>query len=124
MRHVFPALAAAGLFTTAACSQVLHGADQPSAQVIFVNQSLAQADVFAVTTGGTSRRIGTVFAGRTDTLDIPSSVLASGGTLQIAARLLASSAAPRTGPLSISNGDVVRITLPPGAQVLTVLPGS
>jgi hypothetical protein len=124
MRHLTLALATAGLASAAACSQVLQGADEPAAQVIFVNQSLSQANVYVVTDGGTSRRLGTVFAGRTDTLDVPSSVLASGGTLRITVRLLASSAAPQTGPLSISSGDVLRVTLPSGAQVLTVLPGS
>lgn len=124
MRHLSLALATAGLVSTAACSQVMRGADQPAAQVIFVNQSLDQADVYAVTDAGTSRRLGTVFAGRTDTLDVPASVLAAGGTVRIAARLLGSSAAPRTGPISISNGDVLRVTLPSSAQTLTVLPGA
>jgi len=123
LRHLSLALTTAGLLSTAACSQIMHG-DQPTAQVIFVNQSLDQADVFAITDAGMSRRLGTVFAGRTDTLDIPASVLATGGPVRIAARLLANSAAPWTGPLSISNGDVLRVTLPSGAQTLTVLPGS
>ena len=124
LRHLTLALATAGLVSTAACSRIMHGSDQATAQVIFVNQSLDQADVYAITDGGTSRRLGTVFAGRTDTLDVPSSVLASGGPVRIAARLLANSAAPRTGPLSISSGDVLRVTLPSSALTLTVLPGS
>jgi len=99
-----------------------NGSDQAGAQVIFVNQSLDQADVYVVTDAGSSQRIGTVFAGRTETLDVPANILARGGTVSIAARLLARSLAPRTGPLTLSAGEQLQITLPSNAQSLTVLP--
>lgn len=122
LRHLALALATASLVTSASCSKIMHTGDQPSAQVVFVNQSLDQADVFAVLNGGQSQRIGTVFAGRTETLDVPTSIIAAGGTVSIVARLLAHSYAPRTGPLTINNGDRIQVTLPATAQSLSVLP--
>lgn len=115
------ALAAAGLVTTTSCSRFMHG-DEPVAQVIFVNQSLDQADVYAVLNAGQSQRIGTVFAGRTDTLDVPANIVTAGGTVNIVARLLAHSYAPRTGPLTLNAGDRIRVTLPSNGQSLSVLP--
>ena len=118
------ALAMAGLIGVASCGRIMHvGSDEPSAQVIFINQSLDQADVYTVTDAGVGRRLGTVFAGRTDTLDVPVEVVSRGGTVNIVARLLARSFNPSTGPLVISAGEILRVTLPSGEQTLTVLPG-
>ena len=123
LRQLTLVLAATSLVTATSCSRLMHnGADQAGAQVIFVNQSLDQADVFVVTDAGSSQRIGTVFAGRTETLDVPANILARGGTVNIAARLLARSLAPRTGPLTLTAGERLQVTLPSNAQTLTVLP--
>jgi hypothetical protein len=95
---------------------------EPTAQVIFANESLDQADVYAVLNGGQSQRIGTVFAGRTETLDIPTNIISAGGTVSIVARLLAHTYAPSTGPLTINAGDRIRVTLPSTGRSLSVLP--
>ena len=123
LRRLSLVLAMATLTSVAGCGHFMHnGSDEPAAQVIFVNQSLDQADVYVVSDAGDSQRIGTVFAGRTETLTIPNSVLARGGTVNIAARILARSIAPRTGPLTLSGGEQLQITLPSDERTLTVLP--
>jgi hypothetical protein len=121
LRHLALALAIAGSFVTASCGRFMHSGE-PLAQVIFANESLDQADVYAVLNGGQSQRIGTVFAGRTETLDVPSNIISSGGTVSIVARLLAHTYAPSTGPLSLNPGDRIRITLPATGRSLSVLP--
>ena len=93
------------------------------AQVVFVNQSIDQADVYVVRDGGTSQRIGTVFGGRTETLTVPSNLINGATTVNIVARLLAHTTAPRTGPITLSPGQTVQITLPSSLNTLTVLPG-
>jgi hypothetical protein len=124
LHNLLLALATASLVATASCGRVMHlGSDEPAAQVIFTNQSLDQADVYTVIDAGVGRRLGTVFAGRTDTLDVPVEVVSRGGTVNIVARLLARSFNPSTGPLVISSGEVLKVTLPSGEQTLTVLPG-
>ena len=124
-RHLSLALAAVGLFTTASCGRLMHrGEDLPTTQVIFVNQSLEQADVFAVMDAGQSVRLGTVFAGRTDTLSVPYDIVSRGATVTIAARLLARNYAPHTGPLVLTPGEMLQITLPSNLSTLTVLPAS
>jgi len=124
-RHISLALASAALVTTASCSRIMHhGADGETAQVIFVNQSLDQADVYAVMDAGQSVRLGTVFAGRTDTLTVPYDIVSRGANVSIAARLLAHNYAPHTGPLVLTPGQMVQVTLPSGANTLTVLPAS
>ena len=120
-RHLALALALAGSSTTASCGRFIH-TGQPVAQVIFANESLDQADVYAVLNGGQSQRIGTVFAGRTETLDIPTNITSAGGTVSIVARLLAHTYAPSTGPLTLNPGDRIRVTLPSTGRSLSVLP--
>lgn len=122
LRKLSLALALTTLTVPAGCGRFMHSGSDEEAQVIFVNQSLDQADVYVVGDAGQSQRIGTVFAGRTETLTIPSSIVARGGTVNIVARLLARSLAPRTGQLSISGGQQLQITLPPDERTLTVLP--
>jgi hypothetical protein len=120
-RQLALALAVAGSFATTSCGRFMH-TGEPTAQVVFANQSLDQADVYAVLNGGQSQRIGTVFAGRTETLDIPTNIISAGGTVSIVARLLAHTYAPSTGPLTLNPGDRIRVTLPSNARSLTVLP--
>jgi hypothetical protein len=120
-RHFALALALAGSFGTTSCGRFMHSGE-PAAQVIFANESLDQADVYAVLNGGQSQRIGTVFAGRTETLDIPRNIIAAGGTVSIVARLLAHTYAPSTGPLTLNPGDRIRVTLPSNGRSLSVLP--
>jgi hypothetical protein len=90
--------------------------------VVFENQSLSEAAVYVVPRGGTQHRIGTVQAGRTDTLRVSTSALGGSGSVTIVARLLAVSRAPSTGPLTLMPGDRIAVTLPPDARLLSVLP--
>lgn len=90
--------------------------------IVFVNQSLHQADVYALTRAGSRVRLGTVQSGRTDTLQLNSAALPSGGTVIIAADLLAVRATPTTGEISINPGEWLSVTLPATANILNVLP--
>ena len=96
---------------------------QPPALLYFTNESLDQADVFAVTSGNQRIRIGTVFAGRTDTLTGPREIAARGDNVNIVARLLARSATPASGPVPIRPGDHLVVRLPSDQKLLVVLPG-
>ncbi len=82
--------------------------------VLFTNESLDQADVFAVGPGGSDPvRIGTVMAGRTDTLTIPVEYTAPRGPVNILARISMSSkrTTPSTGPVWIYPNQASRVTL-------------
>ena len=90
--------------------------------VIFANQSMAEAAVYAVSRSGAESRIGTVQPGRTDTLTVDGAVLGGSGAVTIVARLLAMPQTPSTGPLTLARGERIAVTLPPDARILTVLP--
>jgi hypothetical protein len=111
------------MLATSACGRFHHNEDEPpmQAQVVFVNESLDQADVFAAGLGGESIRMGTVQAGRTATLNVPSQFV-SRETVTIAVRRLARSGVLRTGPISINAGDRIEVRLPVSGTVLSVLP--
>ncbi len=109
------------ILAAAACGPVRPGTGQPPAAVIFENQSLEQATVYIVAPGIQFRRIGTVFAGRTETLTVPAD-LTRAGSLNIVARLLARPEVPQTGPVSLYPGERYRVTLPPDAKLLSFLP--
>ena len=89
----------------------------------FKNESLAQADVFVVASSSGARRIGTVFAGRSETLTIPREI-ATRGSISIVARLLASSRAPSTGRITIGPGTHLSVRLPMDEKTLYVLPAN
>jgi hypothetical protein len=115
------ALALAG---AAACGPIHRSnSSQPPALLYFTNESLDQADVFAVTSGSQRIRIGTVFAGRTDTLTVPREVAARGDNVNLVVRLLARSATPASGPVPIRPGDHLVVRLPSDQKLLVVLPG-
>jgi hypothetical protein len=99
------------------------GAPSQTATVIFSNESIDQADVYAVVSGSHAVRIGTVFAGRTEALKVPGEVAGRGLNVNIVARLLAHRNAPSTGPLPISPGYKYAIRLPADQRQLVVLPG-
>ena len=90
--------------------------------VIFTNDSLEQADVYAVISGIDAVRLGTVQPTRTDTLYVPRSVSDRAGQTSLVARLLARTFQPSTGPLSFDGWDVIRIRLSPDGRTLFVLP--
>ena len=107
----------------AACGPFRHsGAGQPPALLYFTNESLDQADVYAVLPGNQPIRIGTVFAGQTDTLRLPPDVAARGENVNVVARLLAQSARPSSGPIPIHPGDHLSVRLPVDQKMLVVLP--
>ena len=105
----------------AACGPFRRGANAPDPVVFFHNQSLDQADVFAVRSGGNAIRIGTVFAGRREALRVPLGA-AGDRTVNIVARILATSRAPRTGQITLAPGDSVEVTLSSDEKMLSVLP--
>lgn len=122
-RAITLAAALAGsLAITAACGPFRREAGKPPALLYFKNESLDQADVFAVMQGGESVRIGTVFAGRTDTLVVPTGIATRGDNINVVARLLARSVAPQSGPIAIHPGDRLDVRLPIDAKLLVVLP--
>jgi hypothetical protein len=105
----------------AACGP-FHMGSSDRALLIFSNESLDQADVYASGSDGLPVRIGTVLAGRTDSLTVPATVLGQGGNVNISAHLLARSAVPQSGPVSIRSGDTFFVRLPSDEKMLVVLP--
>lgn len=109
-----------------ACHRARPGTDaagDDETVIEFKNESLAQADVFVANPGSGLRRIGTVFAGRTESLVIPREV-AIRGSVTIVARLLARSNVPSTGSIAISPGTHLSVRLPLDERALYVLPAS
>jgi hypothetical protein len=106
----------------AACHHVpFSGSATDPTFIYFTNESLDQADIYAVVPGVEARRIGTVMAGRTDTLTLPTD-LVSRGTLNIVARLFARSTSVQTGPVNVNAGEEYAIRLPFDQKLLSFLP--
>ena len=131
IRHIARARRALALIALAALSachrnrpvsDIDDANDEPST-IEFKNESLAQADVFITASSVGSRRIGTVFAGRTETLTIPRE-LAIRGSINVVARLLARSRAPTTGTIAIGPGTHLSVRLPLDEKALYVLPAN
>ena len=116
-------LAIVALSTVGGCGLLRRGPanDVPRTLLYFTNESLDQADVYAVSPGSETTRIGTVMAGRTDTLVVPASVVGR-GEVSVIARLLARSITPTTGRVALQPGDRLQIRLPPDQRTLVVLP--
>lgn len=89
--------------------------------LVFRNEALEQAAVYAVSGNRNAQRIGTVMSGRTDTLTVPAD-MTLGGSVVIFARLLARSMQPSTGSVSILPGEWYQVTLPPDARLLAIVP--
>lgn len=121
MTGVRPALLALALIG-AACGPFRRGAAlDEQTLVFFSNESSEQAAVYAVVSAGEGARIGTVFAGQTDTLVVPATMVGR-GSVNIVARMLARSEAPRTGPIAMHAGQRWQVTLPSSLRTLFVLP--
>lgn len=99
-----------------------HRGSQPESVIVFRNQSLDQADVYAIGSGGNPTRIGTVFAGRSETLNVPASITGGGGRVNIVARIFASGILVVTGPFTLLPGDSMDVTLTSDEKILSVLP--
>lgn len=105
-----------------ACGSARRAPGEPPPVLIFSNESLDQATVYVVAPGMDFRRVGTVIAGRTDTLQVPVE-FARRGTVNIVARLLARSEVPQTGPVSLRPGEHYQVRLQVDGRVLSFLPG-
>ena len=121
-------LALLAVVAVAAChrNRPVSANDDPSNEpttIEFRNESLAQADVFVAASGSGARRIGTVFAGRTETLTVPREI-AIRGSITVVARLLARSRVPSTGALAIGPGAHLSVRLPLDERMLYVLPAN
>jgi len=119
IRLIVLAVAAIG---AAGCGPYHKGQGPPPAYLFFTNESLDQADVYAVLPGNQPIRIGTVAAGRTDTLTIPPEISSGGQNVNVVARLLARSTRPSSGPIPIRPGDRLEVRLPIDQKMLVVLP--
>jgi hypothetical protein len=122
LRRVAPAALVLAAIAAAGCTGARRGPGAPPAVIYFTNESLDQATVYMVGPGLDFRRIGTVFAGRTDTLRVPPDLALRGGTLNIVARMLARSDLPQTGPVSIRPGGQYQVRLPISGRLLSFLP--
>ena len=110
------------LFAVAACGPRRQSSAQPSTTIVFSNESIDQATVYVVAPGRDFRRIGTVLAGRTDTLTVPAD-MANRGAVNIVARLLARPEVPQTGPVTIRPGELYQVRLANDARMLSFLQG-
>ena len=99
-----------------------HRGGPPDPVVVFRNDSPDQADVYALGSSGEPARIGTVFAGRSDTLRVPLSVTSGANRVNIIARIFPSSRAVFSGPFTVMPGDTMTVTLGADEKLLSVLP--
>lgn len=120
IRHSIALLAAA--FSLAACGPFRHGTSEPDAVVVFHNQSPDQADVFALGPGGDPVRIGTVFAGKTESLRVPQTVTGGANRVNVFARVFPTGRVVASGPFSVGPGDSMDVTLTSDEKMLSVLP--
>jgi hypothetical protein len=112
-----------GALIIAGCGPFHHGS-QVESVVMFHNQSTDQADVYAVGSGGDPFRIGTVFAGRTETLRVPASITGGANRVNILARIFGSGRLVVTGPFTLMPGEPMNVTLTSDEKILSVLPAS
>ena len=115
----------AALVVAAACAArnpAADAVDAPNPVVVFNNQSLYQADVYAISSSGSQMRIGTVQPGRRERLRVSSAALGGDRQIVVAARLLARSRTPTSGRIGLLPGDTIEVVLTSDATSLTVLP--
>ena len=114
-------VASAALLGACSRNQVETDPGNVPAAVVFSNESLSQSDLFAVIAGSSeSRKLGTVFAGRTETLRLPYS-MAQRGNVSLVARML-DGGLVSSGMVSIRPGDTVHVELPMSRNMLMFLP--
>lgn len=114
-----PAWALLTTVTLAGCGPFHRGA-QPEPEILFHNQSIDQADVYAMGSGGDPIRIGTVYGQKTDRLKVPD--LGASDRVNIIARVFPSSRVVASGPFTLLPGGVMDVTLPQEENMLAVLP--
>jgi hypothetical protein len=104
------------------CGRMRMGSEEERSYVVFSNQSIDQVTVFAAVPNSEMRRIGSVMAGRTDTLEVPYGLTGRGSGINILARPFASNRMLQTGSLSFGRGDWVTVELQASGLTLAVLP--
>lgn len=115
------ALGAAALLGACSRNQPVDEPGNEPAAVVFSNESLTQADLFAVVSGGgEARRLGTAMAGRTETFRLGSD-LAIRGNVSLVARIQ-NGGTRSTGVVPIHPGDTVHVQLPLNRSMLVFLP--
>jgi hypothetical protein len=122
-RRSLSVVACALTFVLAGCGP-FHRGQQPDGVVVFHNQSIDQADVYALGSGGDPYRIGTVFAGRTETLRVPASVSGGASRVNVIARIFPSGRVVATGPFNLGSGESMDVTLTSDERVLSLLPST
>lgn len=110
-----------GVTALAACAGRRTAPAGPLTMIIFSNESFVEATLYASTGSGPGYRMGTVLAGRTDTLAVPTSI-ENRGSVVFYADLLAHSASPRTPSISLRAGEWLAVRLPASLGALQVLP--
>lgn len=118
------ALIIAASLAGTACGHLGVGqATDDRAWIVFRNESLDQATVYAIAPGSDWVRLGTVFPGHADTLVVRGSLVSQGSGVNIIARLLAKSYAPQSGSIPLRPGDLFEVRLPPDERQLIAVPG-
>lgn len=114
---------AIALVASAGCGPFHRGADLEGV-VVFHNQSIDQADVYALSPGGDPMRIGTVFAGKTELLHVNQSITGGANRVNVIARIFPGGGVVSTGPFSLGPGESMDVTLSSDERVLSVLPST
>lgn len=96
-------------------------AGPPDSVIVFKNDSVDQADVYAIGSGGQPFRIGTVFAAHAEPLRVPQGLTASDARVNIIARIFATGRVVSSGPFSLAPGDTMVVTLSNDEKLLMVL---
>lgn len=99
-----------------------HRGGQPEPEILFHNQSIDQADVYAIGPGGDPIRIGTVMGEKTDRLKVPLSVSGASDRVNIIARVFPSSRIVVSGPFTLAPGGLMSVTMTSSENMLAVLP--
>jgi hypothetical protein len=119
--HRIPAWALVSAVTLAGCGP-FHRGGQPEPEILFHNQSIDQADVYAMGPGGDPVRIGTVLGEKTNRLKVPLSIAGASDRVNIIARVFPSSRVVASGPFTLNPGGVMDVTMPSEENMLAVLP--
>lgn len=115
-----PAWALVSAIAMAGCGPFHHGG-QPPAEIVFHNQSIDQADVYALGPGSDPIRIGTVYGQKTQRLTVPFTI-SSTDRVNIITRVFPSSRIVASGPFTLNPGGVMDVTLASDENMLSVLP--
>lgn len=116
-----PAWALVSAATLAGCGP-FHRGGQPEPEILFHNQSIDQADVYAIGPGGDPVRIGTVMGEKSDRLKVPLSIIGGSDRVNVLARVFPSSRIVVSGPFTLDPGRLMSVTMPSDENMLAVLP--